>query len=228
MKLAFLLMPLMTIASAIAEDGFLPIFNGKTLDGWHCRPANRAGDWSVSDGVITGKSTGKESYLIFKEELGDFALKFRYRLRTKGNTGLQVRGKPVKGKASRLHGYHADIGHFGIGDKILGAWDFHENNRGDYLAKRGERVTIAEDGTKTRVKIDGALVLQDVRKGGWNDVTVFAKGNRLWFEINGKIASEIIDNETAKRIDRGVIGFQLHHGDTMVVEFMDVRLKRGS
>ena len=100
----------------------------------------------MKDGVIVGKGAGHESYLMFKDELGDFQLRFSYRLLTKGNTGVEVRGKPVKGKASRLHGYHADLGHVGIGDKVLGAWDFHENNRGDYLAKRGERVTIGEDG----------------------------------------------------------------------------------
>lgn len=210
-----------------AQEGFDPIFDGKTLDGWWCRPAERAGDWKVSGGRIVGKGTGEESYLIFKDVLGDFELKFSYRLLTKGNTGIEVRGWPVEGKASRLHGYHADIGHVGIGDKVLGAWDFHENQRGDYLAKRGERVTIAKDGRKERVKIEGALELKDVRKGDWNEVTVYAKGHRLWFEINGKVASEVVDHEEAKRIDQGYIGFQLHKGDTMVVEFRTIRLKRG-
>ena len=73
---------------------------------------------------------------MFNDQLGDFELKFSYKfISDEGNTGVEVRSHPVKGKASRLHGYHADIGHVGIGDKVLGAWDFHENNRGDYLAK---------------------------------------------------------------------------------------------
>lgn len=224
---AALLSVLLLAQPTFAEVGFKTIFDGSSLDGWKCRPESNASHWSVADGKIVGKGIGKESYLMFQEELGDFELKFKYRLLTEGNTGVEVRGNPVAGKPSRLHGYHADIGHVGIGDKVLGAWDFHENNRGDYLAKRGEIVTIQSDGKMVRKKIDGAMKLTDVRKHDWNEVHLLAKGNRLWFTINGKTASEVIDNEPAKRLDRGFIGFQLHGGDTMEVEFKDIQLKRG-
>ena len=143
-----------------------------------------------------------------------------------GNTGVEVRSHPVKGKASRLHGYHADIGHIGIGDKVLGAWDFHENNRGDYLAKRGNKVTINESGKKEIEEIADAFEPSDANADDWNKVVVYAKGNRLWFTINGKIASEVIDNEKAKRLDKGYIGFQLHGGDKMIVAFKDISVKR--
>ncbi|MEM7386457.1 MAG: PVC-type heme-binding CxxCH protein, partial [Verrucomicrobiota bacterium] len=186
-----------------------------------------AGDWKVIDGAIVGKGTGDESYLILKEELGDFELKFRYRLLSKeGNTGVEVRGRFVENKPNRLHGYHADLGHPGIGDKVLGAWDFHENDRGDYLAKRGERVTIGEDGKKTAMLIPDAFEPKDVNRGGWNEVHVVAKGKQFWFSINGKLASEVIDEEEAKRLDKGFIGFQLHGGDTMEIAFKDIRVKR--
>ena len=36
----------------------------------------------------------------------------------------------------------------------------------------------------------------------------------------------MIDNEVAKRLDTGFIGFQLHGGDKMVVAFKDILLKR--
>jgi len=214
-------------APLLAEDGFKSIFDGKTLAGWKCRPESQAGNWKVGDGKIVGTGRGRESYLMFKDELGDFEMKFSYRLLTEGNTGLEVRSRPVKGKASRLHGYHADIGHVGIGDKVLGAWDFHEDNRGDYLARRGERVTIGKDGKMVRVPLAGAMEVSDVKKGEWNEVHVYAQGKRLWFSINGKIASEVIDNEIAKRLERGFVGFQLHGGDRMVVEFKEIGLKRG-
>jgi hypothetical protein len=215
------------ISLSLAEDRFKSVFDGKSLEGWNCRPSSQSGNWTVEDGLIIGRGKGAESYLMFKDKLGDFELKFSYRLLSKeGNTGLEVRGTPVEGKASRLHGYHADIGHVGIGDQVLGAWDFHENNRGDYLTRRGERVTIAEDGTKTWEKIEGAFRPEDAKKGGWNQVHVFARGNRLWFIINDKTASEVIDNETAKRLDEGFVGFQLHSGDTMVVAFKNILLKQ--
>lgn len=225
-RLFFLMVALSIGPCGFAVAEFESIFDGETLNGWKCRPASGAHYWSVSDGKIVGKGIGHESYLMFKEELGNFELKFRYRLVTDGNTGVEVRGRPVAGKASRLHGYHADIGHVGIGEQVLGAWDFHEDNRGDYLAKRGERVLIQEDGKKIREKIDDALDVSDLKKGDWNQVHVFANENKLWFTINGKIASEVVDNETAKRLDSGYIGFQLHGGDKMEVEFKDIKLKR--
>ena len=43
---------------------------------------------------------------------------------------------------------------------------------------------------------------------------------------NGKIASEVIDDEKAKRLDKGFIGFQLHSGDKMVIAFKDISVKR--
>ena len=210
----------------IAAD-YKSIFDGKTLDGWHCRPESQAGNWKVEDGFIVGRGKGPESYLMFKEELGDFELKFSYRLMSEhGNTGVEIRSRIVPGKASRLHGYHADIGHVGIGDKVLGAWDFHEDNRGDYLAQRGERVTIGTDGRKIIELIADPFRPEDVKSGSWNQVVVVAKGNRLSFTINGKIASEVIDNEVTKRLDKGFIGFQLHSGNEMVVAFKNIGLKR--
>ncbi len=36
------------------EDGFKPIFNGKTLEGWQAR---EEGFWTVENGAITGQTT---------------------------------------------------------------------------------------------------------------------------------------------------------------------------
>lgn len=214
------------LSSLQSEESFVSIFDGETLNGWHCRPSAQKGNWTVQDGAIHAQGQGQESYLMFERQLGDFELTFRYRLLSEeANTGVEIRSQPVPGKKSRLHGYHADIGHVGIGDKVLGAWDFHENNRGDYLAKRGERVTIGKDGRKTIALIPDALTPMDVRENDWNEVHIFVKGHRFWFTINGKLASEVIDHEEAKRLEKGFIGFQLHGGDTMIAVFKDILLK---
>ena len=42
-------------AQAAAKDGFVSIFNGKTLKGWEAMPAKTAPDWTVKDGLIVGK-----------------------------------------------------------------------------------------------------------------------------------------------------------------------------
>ncbi len=69
-----------------------------------------------------------------------------------------------------------------------------------------------------------ALTTDDIRQDDWNEVHVVVRGFRFYFTINGKMASEVIDNEVAKRIDRGAIGLQLHGGKPMTIEFRDIRL----
>ena len=214
-------------ASDQPEEGFTSIFDGKGLAGWRVEPADRAGDWSVSDGVLVGKSGGEGSDIVWKAgELDDFELKFSYRFRTPGNSGIHIRCEVGAFARHRLKGYHADLGHVGIGPQVLGAWDFHGTPRGSELVKRGRRVVIDESGRKSFTTIHGALAAGDVRKRDWNDVHVVARGHRLYFTINGKTASEVIDNEPPKRIDRGTIGLQLHKGRPMTVEFRNIRVKR--
>ena len=211
-----------------ADDArFVEIVDGDRLTGWRVTPAERKGDWSARDGVIVGVSQGKGSDLIWKGgDVGDFELKLRYRFRTPGNSGIHVRGRLGESRSHRVKGYHADFGHAGIGPGVLGAWDFHGAPRGSQLVERGQRVHIDDRGAKRFTKLENALTAKDIRKGAWNDVHVIARGNRLYFTINGKMASEVIDDEVAKLIDRGVIGLQLHGGAPMTVEFRDIRLKR--
>ena len=53
-----------TIVSA--DGGLAPIFDGKSLKEWNCRPADQAGNWKVEDGQIIGRGRGEESYLTFQ------------------------------------------------------------------------------------------------------------------------------------------------------------------
>ena len=51
--LAFLLVALSPLS---AQDGFKPLFDGKTLAGWDGNPEL----WSVEDGALTGKTKGPD------------------------------------------------------------------------------------------------------------------------------------------------------------------------
>ncbi|MCH2383278.1 MAG: DUF1080 domain-containing protein, partial [Pedosphaera sp.] len=41
-------------AQAAGKDGFVSIFDGKTLKGWEAMPARTAPAWTVQDGIIVG------------------------------------------------------------------------------------------------------------------------------------------------------------------------------
>ena len=53
-RLSLLLVLCMTASAAAAEEGFEPIFDGKTLDGWKTFDPSY---WSVKDGAITATIT---------------------------------------------------------------------------------------------------------------------------------------------------------------------------
>ena len=74
--------------------------------------------------------------------------------------------------------------------------------------------------------IEGALTQNDVQVDGWNEARVVARGPRLVFSINARVASEVIDYEVTKRVERGVIGLQLHAGHPMKIPFRDLHIRR--
>ena len=209
-----------------AED-FVSLFDGKSLKGWSAYPAKTAADWSVKDGVIVGLgSANRLSYLVWKEkDLTDFELRFQYRLRTRGNSGVEIRAQPDKTGKRPFQGYHADFGHVGIGKNVLGAWDFHFARRKEYPCPRGTRLVIHPDGKAVATPISSAVKLSDIRKRDWNTVRVIARGRRFQFYLNGKLASEFTDNAKTGRLDSGAIGLQLHDKG-MRVEFKDLQLKK--
>ena len=148
---------------AVAEEAFVSIFDGKTLDGWRALPEGRAWEWTVEDGLLVGHTEGEGSDLIFDQELTDFEVKLSYRFRTKGNSGIHIRGHLGESDSHRVSGYHADFGSVGSGIRTLGAWDFHGYWRGNNLANRGLRVTIDEQGKKRYKRFQGRLRRQDRR-----------------------------------------------------------------
>ena len=214
-----------------SNDGFAPLFDGNSLTGWREAPKGKVTAWSVKDGVIRGE--GKENrqvYLIYTgdEALADFELKFSYRMLTKGNTGVETRARVDKTEKRGFEGYHADLGHVGIGAGVLGAWDFHfgKNTRKEFPCKRGTRLVIDEKGEGHHSKIKNAVQVEEIKKGEWNTCRIVAQGNHFQFFINGKLSSEFTDKLNGKQLSKGFIGLQLHDKG-MIVEFKDLFLKKG-
>jgi hypothetical protein len=208
------------------EDGFVSIFDGKTLSGWRALPAETAPAWTVTDGMIVGDGDKGRGYLTFENgEIADLEIKLRYRFPGKGNSGISIRARQDKTGRRHFQAYHADLGHVGIGKQVLGAWDFHTPGRKEHACFRGDRLVIDENDNPLVTKIEGAVTREDINKGDWNTVHVIAKGNNFKFFINGKLSSEFTENlPREKRLHRGMIQLQLHDPG-MIVQFKDIRLK---
>jgi hypothetical protein len=218
---------ILTTAQAAEKDGFVSMFDGKTLKGWEATPARTAGAWTVKDGMIVGNGDKGRGYLTFaaNKNVADLEMKFSYRFPGKGNSGVNIRSIRDKTRRRDFQSYHADLGHLGIGKNVMGAWDFHTPGRREHRCFRGDRLVIAEDDKPTITPIEGALTAADIRKGDWNHVHIIAKGNNFKLYINGKLSSEFTEHlPQAKRLKSGMIQLQLHDPG-MIVHFKDLQLK---
>jgi hypothetical protein len=208
------------------KDGFVSIFDGKTLKGWEALPPKTARAWTVKNGAIVGDGDKGQGYLSFENrEIADLEIKLCYRFPGEGNSGISIRARKVDTHKRHFQSYHADFGHVGIGKKVLGAWDFHTPGRKEHACFRGDRLVIGENDKPVVTKIEGAVSKEDIQKGDWNTVHVIAKGNNFKFYINGKLSSEFTEHlPTEKRLHRGMIQLQVHDPG-MIVQFKDIRLK---
>lgn len=217
-----------TPAKKKEQNPFVKIFNGKDLTGWK----GRTDLWTVEDGAITGRTTADKplkfnTFLIWEDgQVSNFDLQFEYKIQG-GNSGVQYRSKILSEEDFVVGGYQADID---ATMKYAGI-NYEEKGRG-ILAQRGQRVTIAKDGEKTVEEFGDAGELGQKITSDWNKYRVVAKGNKLSHYINGELMSEVIDDQTEEAgkkgaaVAEGVLAFQVHQGDPMVIQFKNVRIKR--
>jgi type 1 glutamine amidotransferase len=205
-------------------EGFVALFDGKTLDGWD-------GDrslWSVRDGAITGQTTAetklnRNEFLIWNEEVENFELRLKFRLEG-GNSGIYYRARKRTSEdkgVDPLIGTQADFDASGRWTGVIMEYLLR-----DVLAERGQRVVIDEPGRKQVVGSigDPADLLQAVKRNDWNDYRLVARGGRVTLQINGVTMCEL-DDRDPRRLARGRLALQVHVGPPMNVQFKEIYLR---
>jgi hypothetical protein len=204
------------------KEEITSLFNGKDLENW--RGDTRI--WSVEDGCIVGRTTDENqieqnTFLIYKHPVSDFELTYQFKI-VGGNSGVQYRAKVLDEEKFVVGGYQADME---AGINYTGIL-YEEKGRG-ILAKRGEQVHIAEDGTKKVESFStGEAIEAIIKKEQWNSYRVVAKGNHLQHFINNHKTIDVTDEETGKNAASGIIAIQVHTGPNMVVSYKDLQLKK--
>jgi ribosome modulation factor len=194
-----LLLALMLCAlGAFAKDGFIPLFNGKNLDGWDGDPRL----WKAQDGMIIGSTEGApleyNSFLMTKQTYANFILKAQAKLRNH-NSGIQFRSEEVPGLRWAVRGYQADMA---------------ENNYwGCIYEERGKRGVMV-NGWKD--KAEKVVKLKD-----WNDLELLCDGDHINLKVNGLETADLHDSV---KLD-GIIALQLHKGPPMQVYFRNMEIK---
>ncbi len=204
MKLAVLL--LLLAALVCGQDGFVPLFNGKNLDGWN---VDTASAWSVRDGVLIGKTPGLtyNEFLRTKRDYSDFVLKLSMRIiNGKGNSGVQFRSKPVP-DSHEVSGYQADAGASPQGFVYYGCL-YDESRRRKILACPPKQI-------QSKIALDA-----------WHDYTITAKGNRIRLEVDGVETVDYTEQDPGIETT-GFIALQVHGAKHPIeVHFKDVRIRK--
>ncbi len=209
------------------EDGFESIFDGKSLAGW----AGNEKFWQVENGAIVGESTEENvvdvnRFLVWDQgEVDDFVLKIKFKVSgtDRANSGIQFRSALIEGETDRLSGYQSDIDRSGAYIGIL----YSEQTGRGILCQRGEKVTIRSNKDKEVEKVaDPADLLKQINMDDWNDMEITAQGNHIVTKINGYVTSEVIDEDPKQFKRKGLLGFQIHQGLPMKIEFKNILLKR--
>ncbi len=202
---------------------FRPLFDGTSLEGWE-------GDkrfWRVEKGEIVGQTTPENptegnTFLIWNGgEVADFELKVEFKILS-GNSGIQYRSFRVDGQPHVLGGYQAD---FSSDGKWTGAaWGEKYKKM---LARPGQKTVVGDTPKDLQVVAeigDPDEISRRINAQGWNEYHIIAVGNQCIQLVNGVMTAEFSE-QSAKRLDKGLIGLLLHQGPPMEVRFRNIQLR---
>ncbi len=198
-------------ANALDETGFVPLFDGKTLDGWTMVDKKGEG-YGVKDGMIYC-AKGGGGKLMTEREFSNFVLRFEFRMPPEGsNNGIGIRA-PLEG----------DAAYNGMEIQIL-----------------DEKAALSEKWGKLRdAQFHGSIYdVVPAKKGAmkpageWNKEEIVARGRQITVKLNGQTIldanlDDVKDPEVLKKhpgLQRpsGHIGL-LGHDD--YIEFRNIRIK---
>ena len=194
-------------------EGFAPIFDGETMDGWHARPhfspielakmsdedrtakmdawmQDAKKHWRIENGELI--NDGRGAYLVTNQEFTDYELMLEFKTVARADSGIYLKANPQ----IQIWDY-TDPGKYGIGSN-LGSGGLWNNSAG----------APGKD----------PLVLADKRFGEWNQFHVRQIGAKTTVYLNGLL---VVDNalmenfwdRSAPLFRSGPIELQTHGGE---------------
>ena len=182
----------------------LPLFDGKTLDGWEGETAKT---WRVQDGAIVGGSlegNPRNEFLATKKSYRNFVLRLEYKLvGTEGfvNGGVQIRSVRIATPANEMSGYQADIG-AGYSGSL-----YDESRRKKVLAQA-----------------DKELIAKLEKPGDWNVYEIRCEGARIRLSLNGTQTVDFTESEPGIAME-GLIALQIHGGAKSEIAYRAITIE---
>ncbi len=194
-----------------AEDGFVPLFNGKNLDGW--TPSKENPDsYSVKDGVLVVK--GGRSHLFYTGDVNggkfkNFELKAKVKTTPGSNGGVyfhtayQDEGWPDKGYECQVNSTHKDPKKTG---SLYGVVNILVLAEGQKAPKGGEHIERAKAPSTD---------------GEWFDYHITVKDRKITIQVNGETTVEYTEPEggpgtnfAGRKLSEGTFALQAHDPDS--------------
>ncbi len=185
---------LLAASPRIADEGegWVALFDGKTLDGWHQR--NGTATYTVEDGMIVGTTSknSPNSFLSTDQKFTDFELVFEVMVDRQLNSGVMIRAKTDDDRPeNRVRGPQVEI-----------------EASGENGAEAGYIYGEALDGWITPE--DKLIPHKQFRDGEWNHFRILAEGPSIKVWINGRMVSNLTDPEIFETYSEGFLGLQVH------------------
>ncbi|MFJ3808538.1 ThuA domain-containing protein [Streptomyces sp. NPDC090073] len=187
-----------TQADCRPENGYRPLFDGTSLDGW--RQAGPGGFTLSDDGTLT--STGGLGLLWYTpSSFGSYSLKLDWKAAGDDNSGVFVGFPPSDDPWSAVdNGYEIQIDATDVPEKTTGSvYGFRSAD----LKKRDRALNPP---------------------GEWNTYEIRVQGERLRVWLNGVKINDFTNSDPARSLRDGHIGIQ-NHGTGDDVSFRDIRIK---
>lgn len=194
LKISFLFAVMIIAASC--GDGSVSLFDGKTLEGWKCDPAELASHWKVENGELVGENPDeKGSHLWTDRSYKDYELELEYITLTDDyDTGVFPRGS----------GHQVQIGISRSLQRDMTACVYApKDEKGAYPGQTD--------------KVD-----EFHKVGEWNHLRIIMTGKRIQTFLNQE---PFVDYEGIVINEEGPIGLQLHPNVHMAVKFRNIRIK---
>ncbi len=191
---------------AVRGAAVIDLLASGTLDTWKVPSAH----WHLEGGSVVGQTMERQKapeFLYTKQRFSNFEFTCEMRLTgdNHANTGIYYRVTPImfRGIYEAPSGYEFDAAV--TNDNLTGSI-------GDWYVR-----------PSLRIYADKAVVDQIFKPENWNRMTMRVRGDHLEYWINGIKVMDYRDQDP-KGSREGTIGFQMHDGSVMKVEYRNIRV----